>query len=180
MRLYTYIPMRDVTPFFAAFGPLLFGRPPRSFQAELRAQADKLSSLSQLRAAFGSLIPDALLSSPKSGAGSRRRRFTPLLTFWAFLAQVLSRDSACREAVRKVQAWWKLSHDLEISPSTSAYSQARRRLANKALEGVQAHLTQRMEGNVPDREHWRSRKVKIVDGTTASMSDTHKCQASNT
>ena len=50
------------TPFFAEFGPLLFGRPPRSLRDQLSAklllQAD---SISGLREAFGPMIPDALL-----------------------------------------------------------------------------------------------------------------------
>jgi hypothetical protein len=67
--------MRSATPFFSAFGPLLFGRPPRSFRTELRDQKGHAESLSQLRAAFGSMIPDALLARETSGAGSRQRLF---------------------------------------------------------------------------------------------------------
>ena len=80
------------------------------------------------------MIPDALLAPKNQGAGSRQRVFSPLITFWAFLSQVLSPNSACREAVRKVQAWWKLRAPLEISPDTSAYCQARRAFRSSALE----------------------------------------------
>jgi hypothetical protein len=169
--------MRDTTPFFAAFGPLLFGRPPLSFRAQLRAKVASACSLSQLREAFGSMIPDALLSPAQEGSGSRQRHFSALITFWAFLAQVLSPDSACREAVRKVQAWWKLRHGVKISSKTSAYCQARQRLPNKAMLGIHAHLTERLEGNIPQQERWLSRNVKIVDGTTVSMPDTPENQA---
>ena len=168
--------MRSTTPFFSAFGPLLFGRPPRSFRTELRSQAAHAESLSQLRAAFGSMVPDALLSREKSGAGSRDRLFSPLITFWAFLAQVLSPNSACRESLRKVQAWWSLRHGVEISADTSAYCQARARLSDHVLQHVHDHLAQRMEANVPDDELWRGRSVKIVDGTNLSMPDTAKNQ----
>lgn len=91
--------MRHATPFFAAFGPLLFGRSPRGFNAALRARVFAADSLSQLHAAFGAMIPDALLAAQPQGAGSRQRLFSPLLTFWAFLAQVLSPHSACREGL---------------------------------------------------------------------------------
>ena len=108
--------MRNPTPFFAAFAPLLFGRPPRSFRTALRQSVLKADSLSQWRAAFASMIPDSLLAPKKKGAGSRERLFSPLVTFWAFLSQVLSPNSACREAVRKVQAWWMLRCALRDVP----------------------------------------------------------------
>jgi hypothetical protein len=169
--------MRNATPFFAAFGPLLFGRPPRSFRAELEAKTAQLSSLTQLYAAFGSLIPDVLLGRAEFGVGSRLRRFSSLITFWAFLLQVLSPNAACREAVRKVQAWWKLRHKKELSKHTSAYCQARARLPNEALLGIHEHLRQRLEGHVPQDQLWLGRRVKIVDGTTVSMPDTPQNQA---
>jgi hypothetical protein len=168
--------MRSSTPFFSAFGPLLFGRPPRSFSAQLRSQAAHAESLSQLRAAFGSMVPDALLAREKSGAGSRQRVFSPLVTFWAFLAQVLSPNSACREALRKVQAWWSLQHGIEVSADTSGYCQARSRLPEKTLHHIHVHLAERMEANVTQDQLWFGRSVKIVDGTNLSMPDTPENQ----
>ena len=170
--------MRNSTPFFAAFAPLLFGRPPRS--------------------AFASMIPDSLLAPKKKGACScaplgervglenalakgrakgRERLFSPLVTFWAFLSQVLSPSSACREAVRKVQAWWMLRSPLEMSPDTSAYCQARQRLSSQVLSDIHTHLAERMEANAPSESRWLSREVKIVDGTCLSMPDTPENQA---
>ena len=164
-------------PFFAAFAPLLFGRPPRSFRTALRQSVLKADSLSQWRAAFASMIPDSLLAPKKKGAGSRERLFSPLVTFWAFLSQVLSPNSACREAVRKVQAWWMLRSPLEISADTSAYCQARQRLSEEVLLDIHAHLSERMEANAPSDTCWLSREVKIVDGTCLSMPDTAENQA---
>lgn len=169
--------MRHSTPFFAAFGPLLFGRPPRCFNAAMRARVLAAHSLCELREAFGSMIPDALLSRQTKGTGSRERLFSPLITFWAFLAQVLSPNSACREAVRKVQAWWTLRSWKQISPDTSAYCQARARLADKTLRHIHAHLAERMEANAPSDSRWLSREIKIVDGTNLSMPDTPENQA---
>ena len=169
--------MRNPTPFFAAFAPLLFGRPPRSFRTALRQSVLKADSLSQWRAAFASMIPDSLLAPKKKGAGSRERLFSPLVTFWAFLSQVLSPNSACREAVRKVQAWWTLRAPLEMSPDTSAYCQARQRLSDQVLSDIHTHLAERMEANAPSESCWLSREVKIVDGTCLSMPDTPENQA---
>jgi hypothetical protein len=169
--------MRNPTPFFAAFAPLLFGRPPRCFRTALRQSVIKGDSLSQWRAAFGSMIPDALLAPKKKGAGSRERLVSPLVTFWALLSQVLCPNSACREAVRKVQAWWTLRAPLEMSSATSAYCQARQRLSDKGLLEIHSHLAERMEVNAPSESRWLSREVKIVDRTCLSMPDTAENQA---
>jgi hypothetical protein len=132
--------MPFATPFFAAFGPLLFGRAPRAAHELYQRQLPKADSISALREAFGSMIPDALLCPQPKGRASRQRLFSPLVTFWTFLAQVLSPHSTCRDAVRKAQAWWALRHQVDISPATSAYCQARARLPEALLQRIHGHL----------------------------------------
>jgi hypothetical protein len=169
--------MRSTTPFFVAFGRLLFGRAPRAARAQYQSQLPKADSIFALREVFGSLVPDTLLGPQRKGSASRQRLFSPLMTFWAFLAQVLSPDSACRDAVRKVQAWWGLRHQLDISADTSAYCQARARLPETMLHRIHRHVCDRMEANVPSDSLWRGRPVKVVDGTGLSMPDTACNQA---
>ena len=65
----------------------------------------RAKSIPQLQAVFGRLVPGGRWQGPTLGPSRRERLFTPLITFWAFLSQVLAVDSACRTAVRKVQAW---------------------------------------------------------------------------
>jgi hypothetical protein len=137
----------------------------------------RAKSIAQLRAVFGLLIPDARWQSPTLGPPSRERLFTPLITFWAFLWQVLSVDSACRTAVRKVQAWWARQGGRLLSANTSAYCQARARLGEDTLEAIQQQLARGMEGELPDQQWWRGRRVRLVDGTTCSMPDTAPNQA---
>lgn len=169
--------MRNPTPFFHAFRRLLFGKAPRSFHRKLRARLAANPSLGELRETFGSMIPDALLSPETGGSNSRQRLYSSRVTFWAFLAQVLSPESPCREIVRKVQAWWSLSHVLEMSAATSAYCQARARLCPQVLRRIHEHLAGRLERNVPQDSLWQGRIVKIVDGTNLSMPDTLANQA---
>ena len=95
--------MPNQTPFFQAFGPLLFGRPARGALARL----SKLDSLQELYAIFGDLFPQRLLSPTAKGVNSRRRSLPAQVTFWAFVWQILSPGSSCRETVRKVEAWWR-------------------------------------------------------------------------
>ena len=163
--------MSSSTPFFKAFGPLLFGRPERGTIRKLA----RLNSLQELYELFGHLIPERLLAASATGVNSRERVFTPQVTFWAFVAQILSPGSSCREIVRRVEAWWQQTagEGGSLSGSTSAYCQARARLDPDALELVSGHLCWNLERNVLAEERWLGgRPVKIVDGTGLSMPDT--------
>ena len=93
-------------PVLPAFQTLLLGQAARRARPQVPPEVFRAKSIAQLRAVFGLLIPDARWQSPTLGPPSRERLFTPLIPFWAFLSQGLCVDSACRTAVRKVQAWW--------------------------------------------------------------------------
>src|SRR5262249_54851901 len=102
----------------------------------------------------------------------RDRLFSPLVTLWAFLSQVLDPDHSCRAAVARLLAWRAARGLAPCSADTGAYCKARRRLP----EAVLARLT-RATGRQPQDQapgHWRrnGRTVKVVDGTTVSMPDT--------
>jgi hypothetical protein len=170
--------MRSSTPFFQAFGPLLFGRAPKSPLADLLKKVKNISSLADLMAAFGCLIPEALLAPAKKGAHSRQRQYSRATTFWAFLSQVLSPGCACREAVRKVQAWFALQGgDIDPSGDTTAYCNARKKLDDKMLQRIHQQLADQIQRKSPLSDLWRGHHVKVVDGTTLSMPDTASNQA---
>lgn len=162
--------MPNQTPFFQAFGPLLFGRPAR---AALRCLS-KLDSLQELYAIFGDLFPQRLLSPTENGPNSRRRSLPAQVTFWAFVWQVLSPGSSCRETVRKVEAWWRWGQRRARGGLTpSAYCQARARLDSQTLKLIHDSHAWNLERNTLEAEHWlQGRRVKIVDGTMCSMPDT--------
>jgi hypothetical protein len=168
--------MSSSTPFFKAFGPLLFGRQARGTMKKLA----RLTSIQELYELFGHLFPEHLLAASDVGTNSRERVFTPQVTFWAFVAQILSPGSSCREIVRRVEAWWQhgMRENVNLSGSSSAYCQARARLNPDALELVSGHLSWSLEANVLQEERWLAgRPVKIVDGTCLSMPDTEANQA---
>lgn len=137
----------------------------RSFSSQARRLCQ--SPIHDIVAAAGGIL------RPPCDSPLRRRIFTPHRTFWLFLAQTLSATRTCREAVRGAQAW--LSAVATLSPSTSAYCQARARLAlqyiEKAGESVLDHLREREGGS------WLGRSVKVVDGSAISMPDTHENQS---
>ena len=101
---------------------------------KFQTQALVSDAISELRKALGQFVPDALFG--RHTQGGRDRLCNPLVTFWAFLSQVLSPENACRDAVRKAQAWWSLRRRLPISSNTSAYCQARTRLRDQTLEAI--------------------------------------------
>ena len=155
------------TPFFSAFGPLLFGR--RAHRKLPVIEKD----LGQLQSVFGTHLPKGSLARTKDGANSRQRLFSIEVTFWAFLFQILSPQCACREVVRKVQAWWQGPRSKRMSANSAAYCQARSRLPLPTLEKLFGALASTLERRILDCERWLGgRRVKILDGTTLSMPDT--------
>jgi hypothetical protein len=91
--------MKNPTPYLPGFSHRLCDRRGGNDAARLSMRSDQLDGLAALVARF---IP-AEVFTPEEGR--RERVFTPWVTFIAFFGQVLSRGSACREAVRRVQAW---------------------------------------------------------------------------
>jgi hypothetical protein len=87
------------TAFLPGLSHHLCGRQRRSQLEQLRAQTERVrqSSLSRLSEIFGPWLPTDLLAPTACGLNSRKRLYPLHLTFWAFLSQVLSPGSSCRE-----------------------------------------------------------------------------------
>jgi hypothetical protein len=102
----------------------------------------------------------------------RKRVFTPAVTVWIFLGQILDPDHSCRQALLRFVAWLSAQGWSVCSSDTGAYCQARQRLP----EGVLARLTRRrgsaVEQESPRDWRWFGRRIRVVDGSTASMPDT--------
>jgi hypothetical protein len=165
--------MFNPTPFLPGLSSRLFGRQRRSQREALRAHSERWrqSSLSRLCEIFGPWLPAALLAPTAKGINSRQRTYPLPLTFWAFLSQVLSPGSSCREVVRKVQAGYAPQDQMPAS-GTSAYCQARSRLPLACLKEVHQTLAAKLSARITTPELWLGRCVKVVDGTGLSMPDT--------
>jgi hypothetical protein len=102
----------------------------------------------------------------------RDRLFSPLVTVWLFLSQVLDPDYSCRAAVARWLAWLYARGLPPCSADNSGYCKARNRLP----EGVLARLTRltgrQAQQRSPPGWRWQGRTLKVVDGTTVSMPDT--------
>jgi len=113
---------------------------------------------------------------PAEFAPARRRCYTPEVTFWMFLAQVLCTGTSCQEAVARLLSRLALCGQ-RASAGTAAYCKARRRLKDEALERILAELGAKALTFAPGGKTWRGRAVKVVDGSSVSMPDTPQNQA---
>jgi hypothetical protein len=103
--------------------------------------------------------------------------FTPVLTLWAFLSQVISPDGSCRLTVDRVLAWLVSRGETPCSPKTDPYCKARQRLPESLLRRLMRETGQALHRQSPAAWLWKGRRVKIADGTTVSMPDTPANQA---
>ena len=100
------------------------------------------------------------------------RVFSPLVTLWVFLGQVLSADHSCRAAVARLIAHRLAQGQSPCSAETGAYCQARQRLPESFFADVARQTGQALEANVGPQWLWQGRHVYLFDGTTVTMPDT--------
>jgi hypothetical protein len=103
--------------------------------------------------------------------------YTPLVTLWAFLSQVLSPDGSLRLTVARVLAWLVGRGQPPCSAETGPYCKARQRLPEGLLRRLVQDTGQTLHQQAPTAWQWKGRRVKLVDGTTVSMPDTPANQA---
>ena len=120
-------------------------------------------------------IDPALLQPNETKINSRERIYTPKLTFFAFLDQVLNPDSSCRSAVDQILSYYhSLPHYPEIDGDTSAYCQARARWTCDELIDIRRHLAGRMAIHADTLAPGMPSQcpIKVIDGTCFNMPDT--------
>jgi len=98
------------------------------------------------------LLPATIVQRAVDAEGVRFRDslFTPLVTLWLFLAQVLSRDGSCREAVAKLLAFLaargvvtRFDPDC-ADPRTGPYCKVRKRLPERLVSRLARETGQRL------------------------------------
>jgi hypothetical protein len=140
----------------------------------LRTQFSKAPGLPFSQLLDAGLVQQAL---DKEGVRFRERLYTPLVSLWVFLSQVLDPIPCCVQAVMRFLAYRVARGLAPCSSETGAYCQARQRLP----EGVLTHLMRTAGRQLHQREQpaawlWKGRPVKVADGTTVSMPDTPENQ----
>lgn len=106
----------------------------------------------------------------------RKRLYTPLVTIWTFLYQVLAPDQSCRAAVARLLALLCLGGKDPASAKTDPYCKARQRLPEDLFADLARSSGGDLHSQVPSTGLLNGRPIKIVDGTTVSMPDTPENQ----
>jgi hypothetical protein len=106
------------------------------------------------------------------GHGWRQRIYTPWVTLNLFLAQVLSDDQSCDDAVDRFQ---KFRYDQglpAVAAETGSYCEARQRLPEPLFWDLVRRTGQSIHDKAKASWLFHGRSVKVVDGTTLVMPDT--------
>ncbi len=106
------------------------------------------------------------------------RIFTPLVTLWVFLGQVLNADQSGRAAVARLIAHRVAEGLPPCSSDTGGYCQARKRLPERFFAAVARLVGRNLDAQVDRRWLWKGRRVCLFDGSTVSMPDTpeNRCE----
>lgn len=158
---------------------------------------EKFSQSDRLGA--GDLLPASLVEEAMREEGVRPYAcfYTPVVTIWTFLTQVLGPDRCCRAAVAKLLAMLASldeccsktdaavgqtaragQYDAEdVAPDTGPYCKARERLPVGLLTRLARRAGNDLHKRYPSGRLLGGRRVKIVDGTVVSMPDTPENQA---
>lgn len=103
--------------------------------------------------------------------------YTPAVTTWVFLAQCLSEDHSCRDAVAQLIAWRLSGGSKRCSADTGAYCTARDGIPEEACSHLMRETGRRGDQESPANWRWLGHRVLDVDGSTITMPDTEANQA---
>jgi hypothetical protein len=109
--------------------------------------------------------------------GHRERTFPPTETLSMFLAQVLSADGRCQQALDDVLVKRVVAGLEPGSTDTGTYCKARARLPLSMVSTPARETGALVAGETPPWWRWRGRRVRRVDGTTMTLADTPENQA---
>lgn len=98
--------------------------------------------------------------------------YTPAVTVWVFLAQCLSADHSCRDAVARLIAWRMANGQRPCSADTGAYCTARENIPEEACRRLLRETGRDVDEEAPPAWRWNGRRVLNVDGSTVTMADT--------
>ena len=102
----------------------------------------------------------------------RERIYTPLVTLWVFVSQVLDPDPSCRQAVSRLLAHRAQRGLPPCSTDSGSYCTARKKLPEALLQRLVQKTGLELQQQAPAEWDFHGRKVKLADGTTVSMPDT--------
>ncbi len=108
---------------------------------------DKYSS--SLGLPFQKLLPESFIADAvdEEKIKYRHRIFSPIVTIWAFLSQVLDTDKTCHNAVSRIISWLAAAGAEIPSEDNSAYCQARKSNPSKLLQKLFINVGNELESS---------------------------------
>lgn len=125
------------------------------------------------------LVTTRAVEGACAAAGHRWRPcfWTPTVTILTFLRQILHANCSCRQAVAlTLAASANRAEDDTVAGDPSAYSQARQKLPGAVLGALNVRFVHEVQAHVSSSTLWCGRRVRVVDGSSASMPDTPELQ----
>ena len=98
--------------------------------------------------------------------------YTPAVTLWALLTQVMSGCKSCTAAVARVLVLMAILGRPIPSANTGAYCKARAKLPERFLKRLALTVAEEVEDRAPEPWRWQGRRVLLADGFEVSMADT--------
>src|SRR6187431_2446686 len=108
---------------------------------------------------FTDVLTDEVLTDALAAAGGWLDRiFSPLVTLWVFLGQVLDPDHSCRAAVARLNAH-RVARGLKpCSARTGAYCRARKRLPEGFLSAAACAVGRGLDAEARPGWLWKGRR----------------------
>jgi hypothetical protein len=127
---------------------------------------------------FTDVLTESVIAHALAAVGTWLDRiFTPLVTLWVFLGQVLSADHSCGAAVARLIAH-RVARGLKpCSARTGAYCRARGRLPEAFFSETALRTGRALDDGADRRWLWKGRRVYVYDGSSVTMPDTPANQA---
>jgi hypothetical protein len=128
---------------------------------------------------FADVLSEAQIDEAMRAEGvcfgeSERAVYTPAITLWAFLSQVLQAGPlrSCTAAVARVIVLLVALGREPCSADSGEYCRARAKLPEAVIRRLALDVGHQLEARVPADWLWLGRHVKVADGTTLTMPDT--------
>lgn len=102
--------------------------------------------------------------------------YTPAVTLWGFLGQVLAGRKSCVAAVARIMILQVAMGRSPCSAATGAYCQARAKLPESFLRRLTYQVGVELEDQAPAHWRWHHRRVLLADGTEVTLPDTAENQ----
>jgi len=132
---------------------------------------------------FAAALPEARIQEAFDAEGvdfaqDEDEFYTPSLTLWASLSQVLHKGEqrSCLAAVARVLVLLVALGRKPCAKNSGAFCRARAKVSETVLRRLTTEVAKGCESAVPDRWLFHRRHVLLADGTTVSMPDTQANQ----